>query len=109
MGVLGEGGCTSSQEAGRDRRLIQPPLSHFSEEEKGAQRKVLPKDCGEAAASPSPWQESPLDFWAVLENCFNQSGLQLHWLLVTVRAAGGAVLLKHLGIICVMWPPCCME
>lgn len=72
MGGLDRGGeCTSSQKAGRDRRLASPTLSaHFSREEEEAQRRILLKDCGEAGASPGSWQEFPLDFWAVLEKLF---------------------------------------
>lgn len=106
MGLLGEGECISNQKAGRDRRLAYPTLpAHFSKEEEEAQRRILLKGCGEPGASPDSWQEFSLDFWAVLENCFNLSGPQFHPLLATVRAA---MLLKHLGIICITWPPCLM-
>lgn len=59
-GGVGEfvgGGRMYSESEGWKEQKSYPTLSaHFSEKEKEPQRRVLPKDCGEAEASPSTWQ-----------------------------------------------------
>lgn len=61
MGLLGEGECTSSQKAGRDRRLAYPTLrAHFSKEEEEAQRRILFKSVEKQEPVLTPGRSSLL-------------------------------------------------
>lgn len=98
--MLGKGECTSSQKAGRDRRLAYPALpAHFSKEEKEAKRGGF---CSKAVEKqkPVPGRSSLLTSGQSWKTVLT-SLVKFHPLLATVRAA---MLLKHLGIICITWP-----